>query len=196
MPRRRVPSDRPLAWLFWLLSLLFRLLFTAAFGLRFNKPEEIRRLRGPLVVIGNHPSYFDPFLTAAALFPWRINYVTSHSFFRNPVLRFLLGKLGAIPKIQFRSDLQAMKHMLRVIRSGGILGIYPEGQRSLDGGRQTVDEAIAKLVSKLGCPVVAVHDSGGYLTWPRWSQSRWRRGRIKVEISVLFTPEQLAGLDV
>ena len=36
--------------------------------------------------------------------------------------------------------------MLRVIRAGGILAIYPEGQRSLDGSRQPVDEAIAKLI--------------------------------------------------
>ena len=186
---------RPAGWLYWPAAALSWLILKVFFGARFHCEPAVRKIKGPLLILGNHPSYIDPFIMAAALFPRRISFLASHGFFRQPALRFLLGKMAAIPKIQFRSDSQALKSMFQIIRSGGTLAIYPEGQRSLDGSRQTVDTAIAKLACKLGCPVALVIEEGGYLTWPRWSQSRWRRGRIDVRAQILFTPQQLAERD-
>jgi hypothetical protein len=133
---------------------------------------------------------------ATALFPLRINYLTSHRYFRTRFIGFCLRKLGAIAKVQFRTDMQAMRNMLGVIHRGGILGIYPEGQRSIDGSSQPLDEAMAKMIYKLRCPVITVIERGAYLTWPRWSQSGIRPGRIEISTRLLFTPKQLEGLDV
>jgi hypothetical protein len=86
--------------------------------------------------------------------------------------------------------------MLAVLHGGGNLAIYPEGQRSLDGVLQPVDEAISKLIKKERCAVVTVVGDGAYLTWPRWSQSGIRPGRIEIRTRALLMPEMIDRLSV
>ncbi len=196
MKRLTAKYRPPAAWLYWPVAALTWLLFSVFLGVRIRRDPKISRIRGPLLILGNHPSYLDPFYMAMALFPRRIHFLTSRGFFRYRLSGALLRQIAAIPKIQFRSDQQALKDMFRVIRSGGNLAIYPEGQRSLDGSCQMIDEAIAKLVKKLACPVVVVHVEGGYLTWPRWSKSALRPGRVEVRTRYLFSPAELYDMDV
>ena len=186
----------PSAWLYYLLAGLARILLPLVLGVRIRRDPAVRKLRGPLLIIGNHPSFLDPVYMAVAMLPRRIHFLTSRIFFRSWLGTTFFRQLAAIPKIQFRTDSQAVKSMFRVIRAGGSLAVYPEGQRSLDGGSQPFDDAIAKLALKLACPVVIVKVEGGYLTWPRWSQSKFRPGRVEVGTRLLYTSEQLKSLDV
>jgi 1-acyl-sn-glycerol-3-phosphate acyltransferase len=186
----------PAAWLYYLVTSVFWLVFTILMGVSIRRDRRLKKIKGPLIILGNHPSYLDPPIMAMAFFSRRIHFLTTDSFFRYPVSRWILERVAAIPKVQFRTDLQATKQMFRVIRNGGTLAIYPEGQRSLDGSLNPVDEAIAKLVKKTGCPVAIVRARGAYLSWPRWSRSGPRFGRIEVLARLLFTGEDLAGLSV
>lgn len=176
----------PDAFLYILVAGITGLALRLIFRLHINRDPAVRQLRGPVVVIGNHPSFLDAFVMGLVMLPRRINFLTTANFFRNPLLRKLLLAVGAIPKVQFRSDIHAMKQMIATIRSGGMLGIFPEGQRSVDGRTMPYDEAIAKMIQKFDCPVVAVVEHGAYLAWPRWSLSGLRPGRIDVAVDVLF----------
>jgi 1-acyl-sn-glycerol-3-phosphate acyltransferase len=193
--RPQMEYHRPTAWLYYAIAGLTAAICALFFGVRIRRDSRLRAIRGPLIIIGNHPSYLDPPILAMAFFSLRISFLTSQSFFRKPIGRWILDRVSAIPKVQFRTDSRALKQMLRVIRGDGILAIYPEGQRSLDGSRQPFDEAIAKLVKKTGCPVAVVREKGAYLSWPRWSRSGPRFGRIEVTTRLLFTKEDLAGLE-
>ena len=186
----------PVAWFYYLLSGMAWILLPLVLGVRIRRDPAVRKLRGPLLIIGNHPSFLDPVYLAVAMLPRRIHFLTSRIFFRSWLGAAFFRQLAAIPKIQFRTDSQAVKSMFRVIRAGGSLAVYPEGQRSLDGGSQPFDEAIAKLALKIACPVVIAKTDGGYLTWPRWSQSKFRPGRVEIGTRLLFTAEQLKKLDV
>ena len=188
--------QQPAGWLYTLLTLLAGFLLYVFFGLRVRRDPAVRHLRGPLIVLGNHPSYIDPLIMAVALYPRRIHFLTTRNFFRIGLARAILLRVAAIPKVQFRTDTRALKRMLLTIRSGGILGIYPEGQRSLTGDLLPVDEAIAKLIRKAACPVVTVVEQGAYLTWPRWSQSGLRPGRIDAGVRLLFSADELKQLDL
>jgi len=86
--------------------------------------------------------------------------------------------------------------MFRVLGRAGTLSIFPEGQRSLDGTPTPFDDAIAKLIHRSRSAVAIVHISGAYLTWPRWSTSRFRRGRIDVRSELLLTHDESAALSV
>lgn len=176
----------PDAFLYTLVAALVGLLLRLVFRLHIRRDPAVRRLRGPAIVVGNHPSYLDPFIMGLVMLPRRINFLTTEYFFRVPWMSKLLHRVGAIPKVQFRSDLHAMKQMIATYRAGGIIGIFPEGQRSVDGRLMPFEEAIAKMVQKFDCPVVAVVEHGAYLAWPRWSLSGPRPGRIDVTASVLF----------
>jgi 1-acyl-sn-glycerol-3-phosphate acyltransferase len=163
---------------------------------RIRRDSQIASLTGPVIVLANHPSYLDPVLVAMTLNDRRINFLTTQVFFRNHWIGKLLRKVGAIPKIQFRSDSRALKAMLTVLARCGTLSIFPEGQRSIDGTMSFFDEAIAKLIRKTKSAVVIVHIDGAYLSWPRWSNSWFRRGRIDVRSELLMTGEVSARTDV
>lgn len=182
----------PAAWLYNLVTGLTWLICHVLFDIRIRRDPRLKNLDGPLIVLGNHPSYIDPPLMAMAVWPRKLHFLTTNSFFRYPVSRWILERVQAIPKMQFRTDLQATKQMFRIIRAGGAVAIYPEGQRSLDGGRCPIDDSIAKMIKKTGCPVVAVRERGAYLAWPRWSLSGLRPGRIEVVARLILSREEVA----
>jgi len=186
----------PLAWLYRLLVSLAWLIYHLLFDLRIRRDPRLKNIEGPLIVLGNHPSYLDPPLMALALWPRRLHFLTTSFFFRYPLVRWVLQRVQAIPKIQFRTDMQATKQIFSVIRAGGAVAIYPEGQRSLDGSRCPIDSSIAKMVKKTACPVAAVRTRGAYLVWPRWSQSGIRLGRIEVTAHLLLDSDEIAILSV
>ncbi|HAL74088.1 MAG TPA: hypothetical protein DCM45_03220 [Clostridiales bacterium] len=133
---------------------------------------------------------------ALALWPRKLHFLTTSSFFRYPLTRWVLQNVQAIPKIQFRTDIQATKQMFSAIRAGGAVAILPEGQCSLDGSCSTIDNSIAKMVKKTGCPVAAVRTRGAYLVWPRWSQSGIRLGRIEATAQLLLDSDEVAILSI
>lgn len=185
----------PSGWFYWPLALLAGLLLRLVFLLRVHVDPAVRKVKGPVILIGNHPSYLDPLIMATAMLPRKIRFVTSRDFFRSRTTRFLLNMLGAIPKMQFRTDTQAIKSILQTIRTGGAVAIYPEGQRSLDGRLQPIDTSIAKLIKKAACTVILVMEQGACLAWPRWSKGM-RPGRIDVQIGCLFTADDIKGMSV
>ena len=197
--KRRVKAKSgvrlPAKWLYRPVVFLLQLPLRLILGVRVIREPGIRKIKGPVIILGNHPSYIDPFLAAIAL-PWLdINFVAASLFFRNKKLRIILEKAGAIPKTQFRSDAAALKQMLQVLKMDGALGIFPEGQRSTDGTRSPIDDTIARLIKKTGCNVINVKISGAYLTWPRWSGNGFRPGRIEIRTELLLTQDQIAAND-
>ena len=186
----------PAAWLYWPLCLLGWLLLHVLFRLRVRVEPAVRKVKGPLILMGNHPSNLAPVIMAVSLLPRRISILASRDFIRKRLTRFKLRRLGAIPKTQFRTGMQAIKSVLLTLRADGAVAIYPEGQRSLDGCLQPVDEAIAKLVKKMACPVVLVKEQGAYLAWPRWANGLFRPGRIAVSVTLFMTAEQIIASSV
>jgi 1-acyl-sn-glycerol-3-phosphate acyltransferase len=84
--------------------------------------------------------------------------------------------------------------IVEVIRKQkGAVGIYPEGQASWDGGSLPLYASTAKLLRLLKAPVLLAKTHGGYLSLPRWTKFR-RRGKIVLEFSILFSPEDLKTL--
>ncbi len=166
------------------------------FGLRLHTDPAVRALRGPAILLGNHPSYLDPFFLALAAWPLRFNMLAQNDLFRNPILRFLLSRLGCIPKVQFRTDTRAVKAMFRVLRRGGMLGVFPEGMRSPDGTGLRFEDAITRTAQKTGAAIIVHVLHGAYLTWPRWAKrgARLRFGRIHSTCRVLYTHEQVQSL--
>lgn len=186
----------PRAWLYRLLTGLSWLVYHLLFDIRIRRDPRLKNTKGPLIVLGNHPSYLDPPLMAIALWPRRLHFLTTSFFFRYPLVRWILQQAQAIPKVQFRTDMHATRQMFSIIHAAGAVAIYPEGQRSLDGSRCPIDNTIARMVKKTACPVAVVRTRGAYLVWPRWSKSGLRPGRIEVTAHMLLDSDEIAVLSV
>ena len=194
MPKKYAsPVPRPNAFLYYTVAFFAGLYFRWIFGLRVDR-SAIKGIKPPYFVIAGHTSWLDFYTISIALYPRRINYLAAYNFFRNPVLKFVLGLLGVIPKNQFTKDNQAILKTKNVIGRGGIIGIFPHGCLSNEGRPGGfAAPSIAKLIKTFKIPVVAVQINGGYLTRPRWTK-RARRGRIDTTVTLIFTGEDLSAL--
>lgn len=134
----------------------------------------------------------DPFLLSLS-FRFPIYFVASDDLFNlkiSPLIKYLVAP---IPKSKSLHDAAAMMGVFRVIREGGAVGIFPEGNRTVSGGQWEMTDAIAKLAKSLKVPLVLYNVCGGYGTDPRWGHSI-RKGRATGGVRRIVTVEELAAL--
>jgi len=194
MPEKKtLKVSRPNAILYNGVGFLAGLYFRWFLGLRTDRPG-IKGLKPPFFVLAGHGSWLDFLIVAIALFPHRINFMAAYNFFRDPVLKFLMGLMSVIPKNQFTSDNQAILKTKAVIGRKGIVGIFPHGCLSNEGRPGGfAAPSIAKLLKAFKVPVIAVQINGAYLSRPRWT-TRIRRGRIEVKVTRIFDGKELDSL--
>ncbi|EQF24876.1 1-acylglycerol-3-phosphate O-acyltransferases domain protein [Clostridioides difficile CD160] len=85
--------------------------------------------RGNIVVASNHKSNLDPVFLAAAIENREIAAIAKKELFKIKPLGFILKKLHVMPINREKPDVSTIKTILRSIRDGYILGIFPEGTR-------------------------------------------------------------------
>ncbi len=106
---------------------------------------------GAVIVACNHISYFDPPLLGTAC-PRRIRYMAKASLFKIPILGPLIAGFGAYPVDRTGPPMAAVRRSVDVLRGGGVIGIFPEGTRNLDGTVQA--RGGVALLASLGKAVV------------------------------------------
>jgi 1-acyl-sn-glycerol-3-phosphate acyltransferase len=142
-----------------------------------HPPADTVPAEGPLVVVANHRSYLDAFLLVAA-FPRPIAFLTTVEAFRRRADRWLLERAGCIRLRRHSPDPWALRRVLRTLRAGGVVGIFPEGERSWDGGPSPILAGVSRLLNLADAPVLAVRIEGSYRLWPRWGRGP-HRSRVR-----------------
>lgn len=76
----------------------------------------------------NHASNWDPVLVALSLpVNYRLHLMGKEELFRNPILGWILRKVGAFPVKRGGADINAVKTAIKSIRDGDNLLMFPEG---------------------------------------------------------------------
>jgi 1-acyl-sn-glycerol-3-phosphate acyltransferase len=89
-------------------------------------------LTGPLLVVGDHDSYWDTVAAGIAAMPRRqIRALAKSSMWKNKLLGAVLTGMGQIPIERGSGDAGALDRAIEELRKGACIGIYPEGTRSL-----------------------------------------------------------------
>lgn len=187
---RRV--KRPNFFIYYFLLFFIGLFFIIKNRVHFDR-KATKKIKGPALVIANHPSRPDFIYSLLALFHRRLNIVVARNYTYYRSLRRILEITSAIPKNLFNPDSSTVKSIMAIIKQGGVVLIMPEGRLSSNGSIGVMPEGIAKLVQKLEVPIINVHIDGGYLTGGKWITKR-RRGRINVKTSVILTPKDIKAL--
>ncbi|MGI6546731.1 MAG: lysophospholipid acyltransferase family protein [Fastidiosipilaceae bacterium] len=173
-------------FLYSLVKVVSRCLLTPLMGIRVKPNAQIRRLNGPFLVVANHVNLLDPLFAAYAVGSRTIRFVAGEEVFRNGIAHKFARSMGLILRPQMRPDFSSTRDIIRAIRGDEVVLVFPEGQRSLNGEGWPLQDNLGVLIQKLNVPVVALKINGGYLSWPRWSKSWIRPGRIEIESRILF----------
>jgi 1-acyl-sn-glycerol-3-phosphate acyltransferase len=107
--------------------------------------------QGPVIVAANHTGVIDgPLL--AIFGPRPVHALTKEEMFRGRLGRFLRLS-GQIELDRFSTDLRAIRTCLHVLENGGVVGIFPEGNRGA-GDLAGYRRGAAYLALATGAPVV------------------------------------------
>lgn len=87
--------------------------------------------KGPVILAANHKSNLDPFYIAIAL-KRKVHFLAKDELFRNPMLGWLMGKLGTVQVRRGESDREAIAKALGILKQQEVLGIFVEGTRRRD----------------------------------------------------------------
>jgi 1-acyl-sn-glycerol-3-phosphate acyltransferase len=153
---------------------LSRVLWRITFRGVENIPAE-----GGLVIAVNHQTYVDPFWVSAHVKrPTR--YLAWNEAFKWPVVGRALELLGAWPLVLDRGNPTAYRRSLQWLRAGGVVMIFPEGERAFaDAKFARFKVGAARLALEADVPVLPVTVRGGQHVWPR-GQRLPRLGRVEI----------------
>ena len=117
---------------------------------------------GPVILACNHLSFSDSIFTPLVV-KRRVTFVAKAEYFTGKGIKgrlmraFFVGS-GTIPvdRSGGKAARAALDTQLRVLRSGNIAGIYPEGTRSPDGRLYRGKTGVARLALESGAVVVPI----------------------------------------
>ncbi len=86
---------------------------------------------GPLLVVGNHDSHWDPVMIGFAARKRRmIRALAKSQLWDVKGLAPVLNGMGQIPIVRGAGDAQALANAIEALREGSCVGVFPEGTRS------------------------------------------------------------------
>jgi len=176
-------------WIYWLGWMTFGAAFRTLFGLRIIGHENLIT-EGPVLIASNHQSYLDPPLIGN-LYQTEIAYLARKTLFKG-ITKWLYVQWNAIPVDQDRPDMASLKTIIRKLKAGWHVIVFPEGSRTLDGEIADPAPGIGLIAAKSGALIQPVRISGAYEALPRGS-ARIRFSRITVSIgpAIRLTPDEI-----
>lgn len=114
----------------------------------------------PCLVCANHSNFIDPILLALAFGGERqIHFMGKVELFRHPRFGAFLTKLGAFGVDRDGADISAVRTVMKYIRAGETVGIFPEGTRVDTDGAVEAKPGAVRMAAKLRVPIVPVYIS-------------------------------------
>src|SRR5579872_743720 len=108
---------------------------------------------GPLLVVANHLSWYDPLLFGAVL-RRRVWFFTKVELFRWPIIGEACEATEQIPVRRGESDRAALEKGLAYLKEGRALGIFPEGTVERKTTMISALTGVGMLAIRSGAPVL------------------------------------------
>lgn len=138
-----------MVWLRYVLWALFRCAVTLRYRLRVHGREQVKGLKGPVLVLPNHPAYIEPALVLAALWPdLKPRPMVFETMFKNPLLWPISKILNAlrVPDLDSQASTQAraeaesaVQAIIDGLKRGENFILWPAGRIQRGGPRGGVE---------------------------------------------------------
>jgi 1-acyl-sn-glycerol-3-phosphate acyltransferase len=147
---------------------------------------ELLPLEGPLLLVGDHDSYWDTVATGIAATPRRqVRALAKSSMWKNKLLAAVLTGMGQIPIERGSGDTAALDRGIEELRRGACIGIYPEGTRSL-GRALRARSGIGQLARAVPEATIIGVACSGTVAIPRFPR---QRPHVRVDFFEFDRPE-------
>ena len=151
-------------------------------------PEDVQ---APYILLANHQSFYDFYYLSAMKQKRNPAFVVNRYYLGKPFVRSHWKESGGfIPKRLFNADLSTVRGIVRTVRKGYPVIIFPEGRLSPDGASNPVLEGGAALWRKLQVDLVLVRLEGAYFAMPKW-RKRFYRSTIRVRVAKVIRKEEI-----
>ncbi len=122
------------------LRVFLRPLQAALWPIKLVGGERAEGLEGRgAIFICNHFSKVDTFLPCFKLFKKEAHILAKSELFESAIIGGFLHSLGAIPVKRGEADIDSVKCVLRLLKDGKHLMIFPEGTRNTEGTREMAE---------------------------------------------------------
>jgi 1-acyl-sn-glycerol-3-phosphate acyltransferase len=133
--------------------------------------------RGPLLVVGNHDSHWDPVMVGVAAVGRRqIRALAKSDLWKVRGLAPILNGMGQIPIERGAGDAEALARAIEELRGGACIGVFPEGTRSR-GKALRARSGVGRLaleVPEAHLTLVAIEGTADFTGFPRRPHVRIR----------------------
>jgi len=140
------------------------IIFKLIFRLKIIGSENIPKT-GSFVIVANHSSLLDGFVLISSVKP-KVTFMSAAYLFKMPLVGNILRGVGAIPVQGKGSDIKLIKEAIKVLRSGGILGIFPEGRIVNEKDGFSAKAGAAYLAAKAEVPIIPMAIKGANKVLP------------------------------
>ena len=163
------------------------------FGFTVDNTPPKETFDKPFIILSNHISHLDKNFMMTAL-PHQAYFVATEDIFCNGLVSRLM-RLLFDPIPLFKPDLSTapVRNILKRIRGGDSIIMYPEGHHSPDGLTTDIKESVGALVKSARCQLITFRMIGGFFTAPRCCSS-YRHGALRGEYVGVYSPEEISKM--
>jgi 1-acyl-sn-glycerol-3-phosphate acyltransferase len=147
-------------------------------------------VKGPFIIAANHESYMDHFIIVKTFVMHtnqKIHFLAKKEHFSNPLKATWHRWAGAIPLDREAKGTKALRWAVKALKNGKIIGVHPEGTRSLTGKLQKGKTGVARLALAARVPVVPVGLIGTFEIMPKGKHiPKLKRAKINIGKPIYF----------
>jgi 1-acyl-sn-glycerol-3-phosphate acyltransferase len=178
------------AW-YWLTSTAIWITAKVLYRLRYEGADKVP-MEGPLVLLGNHTSHFDPPLVGGSL-RRQLSYLARDTLFVGP-LGWLIRSYDAVPVDRDGSGIAGIKATLKRLKQGGAMLLFPEGTRSDDGEMKAFKPGFVSLVRRAQATIQPIGFDGPFQIWPKGAKRPRLFGKVAIHYGEPIPYAEVAGL--
>ncbi|MFN2390211.1 MAG: lysophospholipid acyltransferase family protein [Actinomycetota bacterium] len=168
---------------YWVIKAILKPILLTIYRIRVEGRENIPR-NGAAIIAANHLSFLDSFFIPLVVNRRKLTYLAKADYFTSWKTAWFFKMCGQIPvdRDDKEKSQQALSTGLKVLRSGNLLGIYPEGTRSPDGKLYRGRTGAARLALAARVPVVPCGLVGTDEVMPKAAKLPRFTGRVRVTV--------------
>ncbi|MFI7385396.1 lysophospholipid acyltransferase family protein [Streptomyces sp. NPDC049813] len=140
---------------------------------------------GGAVLVSNHISYLDFIFDGLAALPQKrlVRFMAKESVFRHKISGPLMRSMKHIPVDRAQGE-HAYQHALRSLRSGEVIGVFPEATISESFTLKSFKTGAVRLAQEAGVPLIPMALWGTQRVWTKGRPRNFKRQHIPVTIRV------------